>query len=61
MSRTPLNECISDWTVCPHCDAENMRFGGGKNYADAYLNADGQLWAVCTVHNVRWYLSLIHI
>jgi len=53
----PINESISDWTMCPHCAAENQQVGGGKSYADGYFNHDEQLWAVCVVHHVRWYVT----
>jgi hypothetical protein len=26
-------------------------------YADRYFNHDGDLWAVCVVHQVRWYVT----
>jgi hypothetical protein len=64
MGRKPINERISDWTMCPHCAVENNLLGGGKNYADDYFNTGdypgdvhGQLWAICRVHSVRWYVT----
>jgi len=31
--------------------------GGGVGYADRYFNHAGELWAVCAVHQVRWYVT----
>lgn len=55
MSRTP-QEAISD-LQCPYCVAENDAIGGGVGYADRYFNHAGELWAVCAVHQVRWYVT----
>jgi hypothetical protein len=54
---TALHERICDWTQCPRCVAENEALGGGTGYADSYFNAGGALWAVCAVHDVRWYVT----
>ena len=55
MSRTP-QEAISD-LQCPYCVAENDAIGGGVGYAARYFNHAGDLWAVCAVHQVRWYVT----
>ena len=55
MSRSP-QEIISD-LQCPLCVVENDQVGGGVGYADRYFNHDGDLWAVCVLHQVRWYVT----
>jgi hypothetical protein len=49
-------KAISD-LQCPYCVAENDAIGGGVGYADRYFNHAGELWAVCAVHQVRWYVT----
>jgi hypothetical protein len=53
----PLSHIISDNTQCPHCVEENDRLGGGSGHADSYFNYGNDLWAVCSVHQVRWYVA----
>ncbi len=53
----PANESMSDWTECRLCVAENDKLGGGRGHADRYFNHGGDLWAVCDVHHVRWYVT----
>ena len=55
MSRGP-QEVISD-VQCPICVAENDAVGGGFGYADRFFNYERELWAVCVVHQVRWYVT----
>jgi hypothetical protein len=55
MSGTP-QQTISD-LQCPVCVAENDALGDGVGYADCYFNWDEALWAVCGVHQVRWYVT----
>src|SRR5437762_5603873 len=49
-------KAISD-LQCPYCVAENDAIGGGVGYAARYFNHAGELWAVCAVHQVRWYVT----
>jgi hypothetical protein len=42
---------ICDWSGRPHCVAE-----GEAGYASGYFNAEGGLWAICSVHGVRWFV-----
>jgi hypothetical protein len=53
----PLHKTISDWTECPLCVAENDKLGSGDGFADWYFNHDNCLWAVCSGHNVRWFVT----
>lgn len=63
----PIHESISDWTHCRRCWEETCRLHNGdiaaatkygaRGYADRYFNGCGTLWAVCSVHNVRWYVT----
>jgi hypothetical protein len=51
----PLSYILSDNTQCPHCVEENNRLGRGSGHADS--NYGNDLWAVCRVHQVRWYMA----
>jgi hypothetical protein len=53
----PLSQIFSDNTQCPHCVAEKDRLGGGSGHADSYFHYGKDLWAVCSVHQVRWCVT----
>ena len=47
------HEQIADFTECPRCVAEH-RTGA---FADSHFNHGNDLWAVCSPHQVRWYVT----
>jgi hypothetical protein len=60
-----LHQAISDYTQCPCCALECPLLSegaSGNGYADSYYNCYDQLWAICSKHSTRWYVSraLLH-
>jgi hypothetical protein len=52
LHRGPAHRAICDRTRCPECRRRN-----DVGAADSYFNFGGGLWAVCSVHAVRWYVT----